>query len=181
MKKFYLSAALLCVVGGSMMLSSCLGSFALTKRVLSWNNQVGNKFVNEIVFFAFWVLPVYEVTSIADLLVINSIEFWSGTNPMSASVKPIETDHGRYLVKCDGKGYDIESPDGSTVRLNFCEENSTWSVCTEEGSEIPFMTFLDKSHVKVITPSGEFMPVELSPAGVMAYHNMTLSQQTAQK
>lgn len=179
MKKFALKAGVVLALTAAFGFNSCIGSFALTNRLLSWNRSIGNKIVNELVFFAFWVLPVYEVTSIADLLVINSIEFWSGTNPMSASVKPIETDHGRYLVKCDGKGYDIESPDGSTVRLNFCEENSTWSVCTEEGSEIPFMTFLDKSHVKMITPSGEFMPVELSPAGVMAYHN-TVSQQMAQ-
>ena len=37
-----------------------------------------SKFVNELVFFAFWILPVYEVSGLADLLVLNSIEFWSG-------------------------------------------------------------------------------------------------------
>ncbi|MDE7508793.1 MAG: DUF3332 domain-containing protein, partial [Muribaculaceae bacterium] len=75
MKKRYLTGAVAALLLCSVSLSSCIGSFRLTNSVLKWNNQVGSKFINEIVLFAFWVLPVYEVTSIADLLVLNSIEF----------------------------------------------------------------------------------------------------------
>ena len=98
MKKYKIAVGAILLAGTSMTFSSCIGSFAMTNKVLSWNKQVGNKFVNELVFFAFWILPVYEVTSIADLLVINTIEFWSGNNPMSASTKAVDTDHGRYLI-----------------------------------------------------------------------------------
>lgn len=181
MKKIYLTAALALAVGGSLTLSSCVGSFALTKKVLSWNNQVGNKFINELVFFAFWVLPVYEVTSVADLLVINSIEFWSGNNPVTASTKAIDTDHGRYLVKCDGKGYDIEAPDGTAMRLNFHEEDKTWCVEDGDGHDIPFMTFEDANHVRMVTSDGEMMPVELSASGVLAYQTAAMQGLTAQK
>lgn len=182
MKKIYLTAALAFALAGSMTLSSCIGSFALTNKVLSWNNQVGNKFVNELVFFAFWVLPVYEVTSIADLLIINSIEFWSGSNPMSASTKAIDTDHGRYLVKCDGKGYDIEAPDGSTTRLNFHEDTQTWALSPQDGGEdIPFMTFVDDTHVKMVSPDGDMIPVEVSQEGVMAYSQIASPSQMAER
>ncbi|MDE5925026.1 MAG: DUF3332 domain-containing protein, partial [Muribaculaceae bacterium] len=58
MKKRYLSVAVVAMVLSSMTLSSCIGSFRLTNSVLKWNNQVGSKFLNELVFFAFWVLPV---------------------------------------------------------------------------------------------------------------------------
>lgn len=51
--------------------------FSLTNKLLTWNRQVGSKFVNELVFFALWILPVYEVSGLADLLVLNSIEFWA--------------------------------------------------------------------------------------------------------
>ena len=84
MKRKYLSVALILTVAASISLSSCIGSFQLTNKVLAWNQQVGDKFVNELVFFAFWILPVYEITGIADLLVINSIEFWSGKPALSA-------------------------------------------------------------------------------------------------
>lgn len=169
MKKIYLSVAIVAAVGGSLLLNSCIGSFALTNKVLSWNNQVGSKFVNELVFFAFWILPVYEVTSLADLLVINSIEFWSGVNPMEAGTKMIETESGRYLVKCDGKGYDITcQTTGVNVRLDFDDETSTWAV-EKDGDKFPFMTMVDDTHVKMITPSGDFKLVELSQEGVLAY------------
>ena len=172
MKKYHIAVAAILCAGASITLSSCIGSFALTKKVIAWNNQVGNKFVNELVFIAFWILPVYEVTAVADLIVLNSIEFWSGNNPMSASVKYIDTDHGRYLIKCDGRGYDIVcQTTGEKTRLDFDFDSQTWSVVTEDGLEIPFMTFIDDSHVKMITKDGDYRTYDLSTAGVMAYSN----------
>lgn len=172
MKKIKLTVALVLVLGASMTFSSCIGSFALTSRVLNWNKQIGSKFVNELVFFAFWFLPVYEVTSLADLVVLNSIEFWSGTNPMTASVKAVDTDHGRYLIACDGKGYTVtHEPTGRETRLDFDVPTQTWSVKVDDES-YPFMTMVDSEHVKMITPSGEFRSVTLIEQDVMAYGAM---------
>lgn len=169
MKKFNITVAALLLLAATLPLQSCIGSFSLTHKVLKWNNQVSTKFVNELVFFAFWILPVYEVTSIADLLILNSIEFWSGTNPAQASTKVIDTDQGRYYIACDGKGYDITSPNGDKMRLNFEEDTQTWSVNVNDGENMPFMTMIDENHVKMITPDGDFRMVELSHDGVMAY------------
>lgn len=153
-----------------MTFSSCIGSFAMTNRVLDWNKQVSNKFVNELVFFAFWILPVYEVTALADVLVLNSIEFWSGSNPMSASTKVVDTDHGRYLISCDGKGYDITfAPTGDKTRLEFFEDSQTWAVENNNGEMVPFMTFIDSRRVKMTAPDGNFGVYDLSEQGVMAY------------
>ncbi len=167
MRKTVLTASLASLLLGSTLLTSCIGSFNLTRSVLSWNNQVSNKFVNEVVFFAFWVLPVYEVTSLADLLILNSIEFWSGRNPMTASVKTVDTEHGRYTIACDGTGYDITNQlTGDHVRLAFNEDDQTWNVITAD-AEFPFMTMLDDSHVRIATPEG-LKDVELSEQGLMA-------------
>ncbi|MCK9160744.1 MAG: DUF3332 domain-containing protein, partial [Bacteroidaceae bacterium] len=38
-----LATALLC---GTMLFSSCVGSFSLFNRVAQWNNSLGDKFVN---------------------------------------------------------------------------------------------------------------------------------------
>lgn len=174
MKKYKIAVAAILLAGTSMTFTSCIGSFAMTNKVLSWNNQVGNKFVNELVFFAFWILPVYEVTSVADLLVLNSIEFWSGTNPMTASTKAIDTENGRYLIDCDGKGYTITyAVTGEKTRLEFVEDSQTWTFENADGELVPFMTFVDDNHVKMISPEGDFRLVELSEAGVMAYAGST--------
>lgn len=173
MKKYTLTVATVLAISSSLMFSSCIGSFSLTKNVMHWNNQVGSKFLNEVVFFAFWVLPVYEVTALADVLVLNSIEFWSGVNPLSASTKVIDTDNGRYIVKCDGKGYDVTNQTtGQTMRLDFEEANQTWWL-EYEGNQYQLMTFIDDTHVIVPSADGERQIVELSQAGVMAYATQT--------
>lgn len=167
MKKVFLSVAIVALLCSS--LSSCMGKFALTRNLYSWNDQISNKFVNELVFVAFWILPVYEVTTLADLLVLNSIEFWSGDNPLTASTKTIDTDHGRYLVKCDGKGYDIKlESTGESYRLDFAQETQTWSL-QYDGKEYPLMTFVDDNHVSMPTTDGAWQTVELSKEGVLAY------------
>lgn len=171
MRKFKIAVAAILMAGASMTFSSCLGSFQMTKNVISWNRQVGNKFVNELVFVAFWIMPVYEVASLADLLVINSIEFWSGENPLKdTSSNTIETEHGTYRIDCDKKGYTITlESTGEKTRLEFIEDSNTWAVADEDGKLLPFMTFIDANHVKMIKANGEFETVELSRQGVMAY------------
>lgn len=170
MKKTYLSVAIVLTLAGSMLTTSCIGNFALFNKLLAWNKTIDNKFVNELVFFAFWCVPVYEVAAAADLFVINSIEFWSGNNPIAAGKKVIEGNDGRYLVECDGKGYTITSEnDGSIVRLDFSEEDNSWSVCANGGESYKLMTFVDDTHVKMLTPDGGMQEVELSEHGLYAY------------
>lgn len=176
MKKRYLSVAVATLLLGSMTFTSCIGNFHLTNSVLKWNKQVGSKFVNEVVFFAFWILPVYEVTSLADILVLNSIEFWSGRNPLTSSTKIVDTPHGRYEIACDGKGYDVVNTyTKESIRLNFIEETQTWNL-EKNGEVTPIFTFVDDNHIRVISPEGDYRIVELSESGVMAYKNSMMSE-----
>ena len=171
MRKSYLTVAVILTIIMSLTTTSCIGKFGLFKKVLSWNKQVGNKAINEIVFFCFWILPVYPVSALADLLVINSIEFWSGTNPVLAGTRVIQGQDGiKYYVKCDKKGYTITSDhDGSVVKLAFNQQEKSWAVQVNDDEPITFMTFVDDTHVKMYTPSGEFQMVELSEQGLFAY------------
>ena len=167
LKKLSIATAILLISAVSF--QSCIGSFSLTNKVLSWNNTVNNKFINEVVFFAFWILPVYEVTALADLLVINSIEFWSGTNPMEASNKVITTEHGNYNILANESGYKIDSPDGNTLCFNFDSETQTWSFNLNDKESIDFLKFKDNKHVQVLNVTGQFVDVELTEEGVRDY------------
>ena len=181
MKKKYFTVAAVTLCAGSLMFSSCIGSFALTNKLLSWNNQVGSKFVNELVFLAFWILPVYEVSGLADILVINTIEFWSGSNPVAQGRTVIDGQDGRYLVDCDGKGYTITSEnDGSVVRLDFGTEEKTWSA-TVGDQTYELLTFIDDSHVRMPAPDGGTVEVKLDQEGVWAYQQMATPMLTAQR
>lgn len=171
MKKTILSIATVCLLATTTLTTpSCIGSFSLSNRLLGWNKNVGNKFLNELVFFAFWVLPVYEVCGLADILVLNSIEFWSGTNPMAKGERTIKGSDGTpYLVRCDGKGYDVVSSlDGSSVRLDFDQADQSWTI-EAAGERHLLLQFIDDSHVRVPMPDGTYGIVERSQEGLYAY------------
>lgn len=160
------------MLASSMLFSSCIGNFALTNKVLSWNKQIGNKFVNELVFFGFWILPVYEISALADVLVINTVEFWSGTNPIAAGQKVVSDENNRYLIAWDENGYTItDEKDNTVTKLNFNKEENSWSVATPEG-DVTFLAFVDDSHVKVPAGDDTYTVVELSQQGVLAYKDM---------
>ncbi len=81
----------LCLTGMLATTAGCYGQFALTKKVHQWNGSVsGDKFVHTLVFWAMIIVPVYEVVMLADGLVFNTIEFWSGSNPLE-NMAPIRT------------------------------------------------------------------------------------------
>ena len=168
MKKRIISAVAI-LLASSMMFTSCIGSFGLTNKVRTWNQSISNKFVNELVFIGFWILPVYEISILSDMLVINSIEFWSGSNPVIAGKKTIKSENGEYLVEWNKSGYKITNTfDKTEVNFTFDSDTQTWSVATPEG-DVPFLTFIDETHVKLPAANGEYKVVELSQAGVMAY------------
>ncbi len=62
--------------------SVCYGPFNLTRRLCNWNGQVGTKWEKEFVFILLAWLPVYGLTVLGDGVVFNSMEFWTGNNPV---------------------------------------------------------------------------------------------------
>lgn len=79
--------------------SGCFGSFNLTRKVWTFNKNVSDdKFVQELVFLAFAAIPVYSIAAGLDALIINSIEFWTGENPVSVA-KATSREDGSRLVQ----------------------------------------------------------------------------------
>lgn len=173
MRKKHLILATVVALSASMMMQSCIGSFALFNKVKNWNDHVGDKFVNEIVFVAMWVTPVYELCFVADLFILNSIEFWSGENPALASeVKVVDGKDAKYLVARNEGGYTITNMTTKQVtRFNFNAEDNSWSL-ENNGQEVKLFTFVDDTHVDVITRDGSYTRVELSQPGVLAYQEL---------
>lgn len=80
-KSFILTAML---IGTLLFQTGCIGSFQLTNNLYDWNTtQINGEWGQEVVFLAFLIIPVYEVCLLADGLVLNSIEFWTGDNPLT--------------------------------------------------------------------------------------------------
>ena len=82
---------LLCA--GMIVLSGCYGKNACFNKLHDWNGTLGDKWINSIVhFFLFW-LPVYGICLfLVDGLVLNTIEFWTGSNPLASGDSYFEKD-----------------------------------------------------------------------------------------
>lgn len=168
MKKRFFSVAGI-ALAGTLLFSSCIGSFNLSKKILAWNQTIDNKFVNEVVFVALWIVPVYEVSILADILVINSIEFWSGNNPVEAGiVKHVQGENGVYTVETLDNGYHIENEDGQKVDLVYDKSSNTWSAVAN-GESTKIIKMEEEGKVIVYLPNGEEKEVELSNNGVLAF------------
>ena len=173
MRKKHLIIATVVALSASMMMQSCIGSFALFNKVKNWNDHVGDKFVNELVFVAMWILPVYELSFAADLFILNSIEFWSGTNPALAhNTQVIDGKDAQYLVASNDKGYTITNMTTKQVtRFVFNNQDNSWSL-ENNGQLVKMFTYVDDTHVNMLTRDGSYTTVELSQPGVLAYQQL---------
>ena len=67
-----------------MMCSGCMGHGALTSKVVRWNLETAeSRWGREGVFVGLWITLVYPICAVLDLLIFNSIEFWSGENSIN--------------------------------------------------------------------------------------------------
>jgi len=141
MKKGFLSVALLCLLCAPI-LNSCVGSFNLTKKVYSWNQSLGNKWINEIVFLSFCVLPVYEITLFADGVIFNLIEFWTSSNPVSMNLNDVN----EKIITKNGKDYKLTiskevmsaeevGNSSNKVEFSYNKADQSWAMATKEGTK----------------------------------------------
>ncbi len=170
MRKSKFTFLIVLTLSSSIFFSSCVGSFALFNRVSSWNQSVSSKFVNELVFIALNIIPVYGVCYLADALVINSIEFWSGSNPIAnaGSVKTVKGENGNYMVETLENGYSItKEGDDIAMELIYNNDNDTWNVVSnEELKELIKMN--NDGTAQLYLPNGTSTTVTLDAQGLMA-------------
>ncbi len=138
-------------------LSACTGSFRLASKVYQFNREIEDKWMEELVFLGFCIVPVYEVTLGLDMLIFNAIEFWGGENPISASRVPgsqeavkagdqaalmtylpdgrikIEMKDAGFILERTDSGVIARSLDGKTLYRASKEADGTVSIYNESG------------------------------------------------
>jgi hypothetical protein len=108
-------------------LSGCFGKFGATDALYQWNKEVSdNKWLRWLVFLLFIILPVYELFMIADALVLNTIEFFSGDNPISGGHVKLEDGRTVHSARTDNPNvikHEVQR-DGKVVGVVFVERVS---------------------------------------------------------
>ena len=71
--------------------TGCTGSFELTHKLYNWHRSQTDKWSDELCFLLVAITPVYGLAIFADSIIFNSIEFWTGKNPVdNVSLNPAQ-------------------------------------------------------------------------------------------
>ncbi len=122
--------------------SGCYGGFTLTKALYKFNGEIkvdgsaaANRVAQSVVMVILVIVPVYQLAAIADAVILNSIEFWSGKNPMQADAEPsiriVYRGNERYVQTF------IHTAAGKEMRVEYYHEGrymNTLVVRQEENS-----------------------------------------------
>ena len=169
MRKLNLKVAVI-LLAGSCLFSSCIGSFSLFNKYAAWQRDMtDNKFVNAIV--GFLLMPIAGTISLAvDWLVLNTIEFWSGDNPMASNVgktqKVMGQDGRIYAVKTLKNGYEVTAPDGIVTLFTYNKTENSWSMSQNGFTKEIFRFNEDGQSIKV-EMNGETRDFTLNEQGVV--------------
>lgn len=68
--------------------TGCFGRFALVRKVYEFNDDIagddlGGRFIKNLVYWVFNIIPVYGIAGFLDGIIFNLIEFWTGSNPLA--------------------------------------------------------------------------------------------------
>ncbi len=146
----------------------CYGNMSLTKKVYNFNGSLGNKYVQSIVNWAFWICPVYEISMFLDYVLFNTIEFWTGSNPLAMNenekiIKYAEGPNGEYKFEISKNQIIISQPNDGTGNentvLSFDPDSNSWVMNNDGVSQQ--IGYLEGDQLKLVSPSGEELSINL--------------------
>jgi len=149
--------------------TSCLGSFSAFNSLRDWNDGLtGNKFLDQLVFWALNIVPVYGLFLFGDVILFNLLEFWTGSNPIAMADGESETQYANIkgtdvrMTASKNKFYiAILSGDnaGKEVNLLFVPEDKSWNAVGENG-ELTKLASMEDGFYLIHTPEGETIKID---------------------
>jgi len=133
----------------AMTTTGCIGRMGLTGKVMEFNLSVTEqKWGRELVFLVLYIVPVYPISGAIDLIILNSIEFWTGTNPVSGETRLALAGDQKHVVAPDGTeaistlredgsiDIEIRAADGSAHFVNVVREDGRVVARDAEGHDL---------------------------------------------
>ncbi|MEN6445677.1 MAG: DUF3332 domain-containing protein [Candidatus Cloacimonas sp.] len=147
----------------------CYGNMSLTKKVYQFNGSVGDKYVQSIVNWAFWACQVYEIAMVLDVFVFNTIEFWTGNNPITLNegeqmIKYAEGPNGKLKIDITKNRIEISQPENSSAQDNivlvYDPASSSWTMNNNGNSKK--IASMEGNNIKLLSPAGEEFTLDLT-------------------
>jgi hypothetical protein len=158
-------AILLSVTMGIFSFQGCIGSFGLTGKVYNFNKGLGDKWIQELGFLVMLIIQVYTIAFLIDVIVLNSIQFWTGTNPVAMQpgdreVQYVKGENGAlYKIEATQNRFHIDQIDGAnagkSADIVYNPKTKTWYLGEENRMRKVVQFSGDSSQARVFKPSGE--------------------------
>ena len=111
--------------------TGCFGGFELTKKVYKFNQEINpDKWVQWCAFLVMGVFQVYSAAGVIDTVFANSVEFWTGENPITADATRTFRGENGELVSATFKPGGIvlvrvETADGTIHGVTLIRERAS--------------------------------------------------------
>ncbi len=109
------------------------------------------------------------IAGMADMLILNTIEFWTGDNPMAMKVGTVKQVMGQdgkyYAVTYKADGYDIMLPTGETISFVYDKKTDAWSQI-QKGKKTEIFRFNSDGTIQANLPDGTKLNVTPDEAGL---------------
>lgn len=157
------------LLSSAILFSSCLGSFKAFNNLKDWNQgATDSKFVDNLIFWGLWIVPVYELFLLGDAIIFNVIEFWSGSNPIAMKEGESET----QMVEHDGNTFKMVATknrvqvsvvagpkQGKKIDLVYKPDEKSWNAVRPNGEIIKLSSFEEGFYI-VYMPNGEQIKID---------------------
>lgn len=150
-------------------LSGCFGNFALTRKAYQFNESVGDKWVQQVVFWIMNIVPVYYAAGVLDVVLFNTVEFWTGSNPVAMNsgqevIKYATTENGDFQIKISQNRIYVTQTSGANAgavaEMTFNPENNSWYLSSN--GETHKIARVDNEYLNLIYPSGKELAIHLA-------------------
>ena len=151
--------------------SGCYGSFTLTKKVYNWNGRVGTKAVNSVVMWILGAVQAYSFCIVADALVLNTLEHFTGNNPLAMNdgeedIQIVQKEGKTFKITSSKDRFDIEQlnvQNSQRVSLVFDHASESWVLSSGTNSVIVAqMSETNENVLNFIHPDGSTVAVNIA-------------------
>ncbi|MCF8367841.1 MAG: DUF3332 domain-containing protein [Bacteroidales bacterium] len=149
--------------------TGCIGSFKLTNSLYDWNTSLDGKAAQELVFLAMIIIPVYSVTLLIDGVILNTVEFWTGSNPMAMhenqkEVQLVENNGINYEITATKNKFHVTQLDGEktgqSYDLVYNSEDIAWYLEANGESKKVAQYNTEEEAVNLFKPNGQIIQVD---------------------
>ena len=133
------------VIGGFLPLATagCIGRFELTRKVYQFNREIDpNKWIQWLAFLVLNVVPIYGFAVLIDAVFANSVEFWTGDNPVTSDGggerRTVNAAGGEVLTMTrlapGVVDVDMTAPDGTRTQVTVVLEHESVAAYGRDGA-----------------------------------------------